>query len=49
MQLTLNIDFTPNKLAYLQQDLDKAQLELEKLKLSIRTYKGWTTKRNKSK
>lgn len=56
MQLTLNIDFTPNRLKFLQDDINQLmeknyQLELEKqkLELSIRSYRGWTTKRNKSK
>ena len=44
--MQLNIDFTINKLAYLQQDLRKAEEKLNKALLSIRAYKGHKTKRN---
>jgi hypothetical protein len=43
--MQLNIDFTINKLAYLQQDLRKAEEKLNKALLSIRAYKGHKTKR----
>jgi hypothetical protein len=45
--MQLPIDFTPNKLAYLQQDLRKAEDKLNKALLSIRAYKGHKTKRKK--
>ena len=45
MQTTLNIDFSINRIAYLQADLRKAEEKIKKQNLSLRAYKGWAKKR----